>query len=66
MSKEKACKNCHRIIENKEEKKCPVCGSNQLTSLWSGYVYIIDPEKSEIAKKMKITVPGKYALKLNR
>jgi len=26
-------------------------------------VVIIDPEHSEIAKKMQITLPGRYALK---
>jgi len=65
MSKEKACKICRRVLEE-EEKKCPICGENQTTSLWSGYIYIIDTEKSDIAKKMKIAIPGKYAIKLNR
>jgi len=29
-------------------------------------VIIMDPEKSEIAQKMGVTAPGKYALRLGR
>jgi len=57
---EKACKECHRIVKG---TTC-VCGSNTLTTDWMGYVIIIDPEKSEIAKKMNITKEGKYALRV--
>ena len=46
--------------------KCPVCGSTAFTTFWRGYVIIIDPEKSDIAKKMGITSRGKYALRLSR
>jgi len=57
---EKACKECHKIIKG----TICVCGSNKTTTDWAGYVIIIDPEKSEIAKKMDITKAGKYALKV--
>lgn len=56
-----ACRECHRIVEG---QVCPVCGNNTLTEDWTGYVVIIDPENSEIAKKMKVETPGKYALKV--
>ncbi len=56
----RACRSCHRITT---EEVCPVCKS--LTSQhWSGYIGIIDPENSEIAKRMNIRIPGEYAIKV--
>jgi len=60
----KACRQCRKVIE--EGDKCPVCGSQQFTTFWRGYVEIIDPEKSEIAQKMGIKTKGKHALRLSR
>ena len=31
---------------------------------WSGFLIIIDPEKSDIAKELKIELPGEYALRV--
>ncbi|MHC1600652.1 MAG: transcription elongation factor subunit Spt4 [Candidatus Methanospirareceae archaeon] len=59
---EKACRDCHRIVES--GKAICVCGSNSMSTDWSGYVMIIDVEESEIAKKMGIKKSGKYALKV--
>jgi len=56
---EKACRICKRIIE--EGNECAICGSTDLTKNWKGVVIIFNPE-SEIAKKLGITVPGKYAI----
>ena len=64
MGKEKACRNCRKVFE--DAKQCPECGEKSVTTFWRGYVVIIDPEKSEIAKKMGIAKPGKYALRLSR
>ena len=64
MGKEKACRTCRFVVE--DLKECPVCKGTAFTTFWRGYVVIIDPEKSEIAKKMGITTPGKYALRLSR
>ncbi|MHC1611621.1 MAG: transcription elongation factor subunit Spt4 [Candidatus Methanospirareceae archaeon] len=58
----KACRDCHRIIEG--GKAVCTCGSNAITTDWSGYVSIIVAEESEIAKKLGISKPGKYALKV--
>ena len=55
------CRTCHRILET---RSCPKCGSDAISTEWSGYVLIIDAEKSEIAKRLNITAPGKYALKV--
>lgn len=58
---EQVCRECHRIING---QTCAICGSSNLSSDWSGMIIIIDPERSEIAKKMDIKVPDKYALKV--
>ncbi len=58
---ENVCKECHRIVTG---QVCQACNSTALTSDWSGYVVIIDPQKSEIAKKLGVSLPGKYALKV--
>jgi DNA-directed RNA polymerase subunit E" len=58
---EKVCRECHRLVSG---QSCSVCGSTNLSTDWSGYVIIIDPTRSQIAKKMNITLPGKYALKV--
>ena len=64
VSKGKACRSCRKVIE--KGKECPVCGGTAFTTFWRGYVEIIDPEKSEIAKKMGVSSIGKYALRLSR
>lgn len=58
---EKACKKCKYVTE---ENKCPACGSEDLSPKWNNYVYILDPEHSEIGKKIGAKVPGKYALNI--
>ncbi|MGC8699635.1 MAG: transcription elongation factor subunit Spt4 [Candidatus Micrarchaeia archaeon] len=60
---EKACKRCRLIISQGDV--CPLCGSTELTTKWSGYVVVLDAEKSEIAKKLGIKVNGRYALNIN-
>lgn len=63
-SKGKACRNCRKVIE--KGKKCPVCESTSFTTFWRGYVVILDPENSDIAKKMGVSTTGKHALRLSR
>ncbi|TFF84754.1 DNA-directed RNA polymerase, subunit E'' [Candidatus Heimdallarchaeota archaeon] len=58
----RACKTCHRIIE--EGNQCPICKTHNFSKNYSGEVYIINPEKSEIAKKLNIKEPGLYALRV--
>ncbi len=58
----KACKVCSYLTE---EKKCPACGSDELSVRWKGEVMIANPEKSEIAKKLGITKSGRYALSVD-
>ncbi|MFH0905827.1 MAG: transcription elongation factor subunit Spt4 [archaeon] len=79
---EKACRKCRKLIEEKEVvdeksgklkkeviKTCPVCGAtgtNNFTTFWKGTAYIIDPDNSEVGKKMDVKTPGRYALRLSR
>ena len=58
---ELVCKECHRLVSG---QVCESCNSTSFTSDWSGYVVIIDPLKSQIAKKLGVKLPGKYALKV--
>ena len=58
------CRDCHRVLDDQDAEICAACGSTSITEDWAGYVIISDPEQSEIATKMEITEPGKYALKV--
>jgi len=59
---EKACTQCNRIVEDSTE--CPVCKNNDLSNSWSGLVVVYDPEDSEIAEKLEIGTPGRYAIRV--
>ena len=61
MVKELACRKCKCITTG---KVCPACKSSDLTPDWQGIVVIANPEESRIAKTLKITVKGKYTLKV--
>jgi len=43
---------------------CPNCKSSNLSDDWTGIVIVMDPEHSEIAEKMGIKAPGKYAIRV--
>jgi DNA-directed RNA polymerase subunit E" len=58
---DKACKNC-RFISN--GPVCPNCKSTNLSDDWSGLVIVTDPAVSEVAKRMGIKAPGRYALRV--
>ena len=60
MKELNACKNCHLLTE---KDICPVC-STPTSKRWRGVIVILDPSRSEIAKKINISKPGKYALKV--
>ena len=60
MTKPKACKKCNMIYEGNH---CPNCESKESTEGFKGRVVILNPEKSEIAKKLKISKPGSFAIK---
>ncbi|MEM4255382.1 MAG: transcription elongation factor subunit Spt4 [Candidatus Norongarragalinales archaeon] len=58
---EKACRKCRRIVQG---DVCPADQSTDLTKTFEGYIVILGPEQSEVAKAVNATTPGKYALKI--
>ena len=61
MKNFRACKTCHLLTP---KDVCPNC-SIPTSKRWRGYVIIRDPSSSQIAEKMNIKKPGKYALKVS-
>ena len=60
MAHNKACKSCKFIFDG---NKCPQCGSEEFSENYKGSVKILDSDKSEIAKNLKIAKKGSFALK---
>jgi len=56
----KSCTSCKRIST---KERCPFC-NNPTSTNWSGLLLIIDPDNSDIAKELNITLPGEYALRV--
>ena len=56
-----ACKECHLILE---DKSCPSCPDSEVSREWQGFVEVLNPEKSDLAKEMGIRTPGRYALRV--
>ncbi len=61
MAKEMACRKCKFVTTG---KVCPVCKSSDLTPDWNGIALVVDPSNSQIARTLRITKKGKYALKV--
>ena len=59
--KVQVCRECHRVVDG---ESCVICGTTNLSTDWAGYLVIIDPANSDVAKKMNIKLPGRYALKV--
>lgn len=57
----RACKLCKRLLRS---ETCPVCKSDKLVDNWKGKITVLDPIKSFLAKKLGLTEPGEYALRL--
>ena len=60
--KEKACIKCRVIFQ---EEKCPICGETTTTENFKGRVYLFNTEDSQVAKNMKISEKGEFAIKTN-
>ena len=60
MAKLKACKECRTIFEG---DKCPKCSSQSFSDSWKGRVVVMNPEQSDVAKKLKIEEKGTFAIK---
>ncbi len=61
MKSQKACKACKTVFE---EAKCPQCGSQEFSEHFKGAIIILQPDKSEIAKKININKSGIFAIRL--
>lgn len=59
-----SCGECHLVL-NDEVDQCPHHPSAPVSSDWTGYVIIVNPGRSEIAKRLQVERPGRYALKVN-
>ncbi len=57
----KVCKKDRIFVDGQE---CPICHAANFTETWKGRINITNAEKSEIAKKIGITVNGEYAIKV--
>ena len=57
----KACKNCRTLFEG---ASCTACNSSESVDTFKGHVEILDAEQSEIAKALKFTKKGSFALRL--
>ena len=60
------CPMGHMYNARRYGKICPYCQNNTFTTFWRGYIVVINPEESEIAKKMGVEKAGKFALRLSR
>lgn len=59
--KKKACRKCRIFVDGNQ---CPICKGAQFVTNWKGRIYILDVNKSEIAKKIGVSVKGEYTLKV--
>lgn len=59
-----ACCECHLVLEDGVDQ-CSRCPSAPVSSDHQGYVIIMNPARSEIAKRLEVEQPGKYALKVS-
>jgi len=59
--KKKVCKKCMVFVDGRE---CPICKSDMFVTNWKGRMYILDANKSIIAKKVNAPVNGEYAIKV--
>ena len=54
------CPKCKRILST---STCPVHKDAKLQENWKGRIIIVEPENSDLAKKIEKSEPGEYALK---
>lgn len=59
-----ACGECNRILDD-GVGQCHHCPNAPVTTDWQGFVVILHPNRSEIAKRLNVSTPGNYALKVN-
>jgi DNA-directed RNA polymerase subunit E" len=59
-----ACGECHSILAD-DQDQCHHCPTSPVSRDWQGLVIVFNPEMSEVGKRMGVTRPGSYALKVN-
>ncbi len=59
--RKKVCKQCRIIVTG---EKCPLCNGTDFSTNFQGRLYILDPVKSKIAKKLNMGAKGEYAIKV--
>ena len=59
-----ACAECNAILSD-EEDQCNHCPTSPVSRDWQGLVIVLNPEMSEVGKRMGVTRAGSYALKAN-
>ena len=47
-----------------DESECPSCKGNQFANNYQGRFTLLNPDKSEIGKKLDIHNKGEYAIKV--
>lgn len=57
----KICKNCKLFVT---KDTCPLCKGHQFSDSFKGRVFIMNPEKSQVAKNMGLKAAGEYAIKV--
>lgn len=61
MAVTKACRQCRTLYEG---SPCPACGSTEHLDSFKGHIEVLDPDQSEIAKALKLTKKGSFAIRL--
>lgn len=59
--KRRVCKKCKIFVKG---EICPVCSRSDLSEIWNGRLFVLNAEKSEIARNIGIKVKGEYAIKV--
>lgn len=57
----RACRSCKVLTDG---DTCPICKGKDLSEDYMGLIIILDPESSELAKKLGIEAKGRYAIKV--
>mgnify|MGYP000930703538 FL=1 len=59
-----ACAECHLVLDDGVDQ-CPRHPSAQVSTDHQGYVIIMNPNRSDIAQRLEVEIPGTYALKVS-
>jgi RNA polymerase subunit RPABC4/transcription elongation factor Spt4 len=65
--RKKICKRCKAIVEGTKcpDPECNGVQNGQLAQSYKGRMYIVDANKSDIAKKVGLKYAGEYAIKVS-